>query len=131
LVDNAVKFTPEGGRVEIALLRGNAESIVRIKDTARESASTERDIVCSVLSIRQTEKRARVRSWPQSCSRDSQASRLSFDYSSRLGCVIEIASRINEPMAKSSRSVEIASTCCRAEDALTESIVNVSARLAC
>jgi len=45
LVDNAVKFTPEGGRVEIALLRGNAESIVRIKDTGAGISEHERDIV--------------------------------------------------------------------------------------
>jgi signal transduction histidine kinase len=45
LVDNAVKFTPEGGRVEIALLRGNAESIVRIKDTGAGISEQERDIV--------------------------------------------------------------------------------------
>ncbi|WP_029587611.1 HAMP domain-containing sensor histidine kinase [Bradyrhizobium sp. URHD0069] len=45
LVDNAVKFTPEGGRVDIALLRGNAESIVRIKDTGSGISEHERDIV--------------------------------------------------------------------------------------
>jgi signal transduction histidine kinase len=45
LVDNAVKFTPEGGRVEIALLHGNAESIVRIKDTGAGISEHERDIV--------------------------------------------------------------------------------------
>jgi signal transduction histidine kinase len=45
LVDNAVKFTPDGGRVEIALLRGYAESIVRIKDTGSGISEHERDIV--------------------------------------------------------------------------------------
>jgi signal transduction histidine kinase len=33
LVDNAIKFTPEGGRVEIELLGGNSETIVRVTDT--------------------------------------------------------------------------------------------------
>jgi signal transduction histidine kinase len=45
IVDNAVKFTPQGGRVEISLLRGNAESIVRVKDTGSGISEMERDAV--------------------------------------------------------------------------------------
>jgi signal transduction histidine kinase len=45
LVDNAVKFTPEGGRVEISLFRGNAESIMRVKDTGAGISELERDAV--------------------------------------------------------------------------------------
>jgi signal transduction histidine kinase len=45
LVDNAVKFTPAGGRVEISLLRGNAESIIRVKDTGAGISELERDAV--------------------------------------------------------------------------------------
>jgi signal transduction histidine kinase len=45
LVDNAVKFTPEGGRVEISLHRGNAESIMRVKDTGSGISERERDAV--------------------------------------------------------------------------------------
>ncbi len=33
LVDNAIKFTPEGGKVDIDLLRGESETIVRVTDT--------------------------------------------------------------------------------------------------
>jgi signal transduction histidine kinase len=33
LVDNAIKFTPEGGRVEIELIRCDSETIVRVIDT--------------------------------------------------------------------------------------------------
>jgi signal transduction histidine kinase len=45
LVDNAIKFTPEGGHVEVALLRGNAEDIIRVKDTGAGISESERDVV--------------------------------------------------------------------------------------
>jgi signal transduction histidine kinase len=45
LVDNAVKFTPSGGRVEIGLICGNGECIVRIKDTGSGISEQERDAV--------------------------------------------------------------------------------------
>jgi signal transduction histidine kinase len=45
LVDNAVKFTPAGGQVEIGLFRGNGETIVRVKDTGSGISAQERDAV--------------------------------------------------------------------------------------
>jgi len=45
LVDNAVKFTPGGGRVEIGLIPGHGESIVRVKDTGAGISEDERDAV--------------------------------------------------------------------------------------
>jgi signal transduction histidine kinase len=33
LVDNAIKFTPAGGKVEIGLVRGDKQTIVRVSDT--------------------------------------------------------------------------------------------------
>ncbi len=45
LVDNAVKFTPAGGRVEIGLFRGSGENIVRVKDTGSGISEHERDAV--------------------------------------------------------------------------------------
>jgi signal transduction histidine kinase len=45
LVDNAVKFTPPGGRVEIGIVRGNGENIVRVKDTGSGISEHERDAV--------------------------------------------------------------------------------------
>ena len=33
LVDNAIKFTPQGGKVDIELLRGDNQTIVRVTDT--------------------------------------------------------------------------------------------------
>jgi signal transduction histidine kinase len=45
LVDNALKFTPEGGRVEVALLHGNGEHILRVRDTGPGISEEERDAV--------------------------------------------------------------------------------------
>ena len=45
LVDNAIKFTPEGGRVDIELLRGDGETIVRVADTGCGISEQERDAV--------------------------------------------------------------------------------------
>jgi signal transduction histidine kinase len=45
LVDNAVKFTPAGGRVEIGLSPGHGESVVRVKDTGAGISEHERDAV--------------------------------------------------------------------------------------
>jgi signal transduction histidine kinase len=45
LVDNAIKFTPAGGQVEIGLFRRNGENIVRVKDTGSGISEHERDAV--------------------------------------------------------------------------------------
>jgi signal transduction histidine kinase len=45
LVDNAIKFTPEGGRVEIELLRAGKEAIIRITDTGCGITEQEREAV--------------------------------------------------------------------------------------
>ena len=45
LVDNAVKFTPEGGRVELALLHRGSESIIRVSDTGPGIPEIERQAV--------------------------------------------------------------------------------------
>jgi signal transduction histidine kinase len=45
LVDNAVKFTPAGGRIDIALVRGENENIIRISDTGPGIGEDERDVV--------------------------------------------------------------------------------------
>ena len=45
LVDNAVKFTPEGGKVDIELLRGNSETVVRVADTGPGISEQEREAV--------------------------------------------------------------------------------------
>jgi signal transduction histidine kinase len=45
LVDNAVKFTPEGGRVEVAVLHRGGDSIIRVSDTGPGIPADERDAV--------------------------------------------------------------------------------------
>jgi signal transduction histidine kinase len=45
LVDNAVKFTPEGGRVELSLSREGNEGVVRVRDTGPGIAAAEHDLV--------------------------------------------------------------------------------------
>src|SRR3984893_7237763 len=44
-VDNAVKFTPEGGRVTLALLRRDGEIVIQVKDTGSGISEAEREAV--------------------------------------------------------------------------------------
>jgi signal transduction histidine kinase len=45
LVDNAIKYTPAGGQVEIGLLRTNRETVVRVRDTGSGISDRERHAV--------------------------------------------------------------------------------------
>lgn len=45
LVDNAVKYTPQGGRVELRLCRTGNDDVVRITDTGPGIPEAERDLV--------------------------------------------------------------------------------------
>jgi signal transduction histidine kinase len=45
LVDNAVKFTPEGGRVDIELVQGNSGRLVRVTDTGPGISQPETEAV--------------------------------------------------------------------------------------
>jgi PAS domain S-box-containing protein len=45
LIDNAVKFTPEGGRVELALLQQGGETVIRVSDTGPGIPEIEREAV--------------------------------------------------------------------------------------
>jgi signal transduction histidine kinase len=45
LVDNAVKFTPRGGRVELSLLRNGNEAVVRVCDTGPGIPADESELV--------------------------------------------------------------------------------------
>jgi signal transduction histidine kinase len=59
LVDNAIKFTPEGGRVCIELMRGDNETIVRVSDTGGGISEQEREAV-----LRRFYRSDKVRSTP-------------------------------------------------------------------
>jgi signal transduction histidine kinase len=45
LVDNAIKFTPEGGHVELVLTHQGSECAVRIRDSGPGISASERDLV--------------------------------------------------------------------------------------
>ena len=45
LVDNAIKYSPAGGQVEIGLFHGNRENIVRVRDTGSGISERERHAV--------------------------------------------------------------------------------------
>jgi signal transduction histidine kinase len=45
LVDNAVKFTPAGGRVELALLARDRDTVIRVTDTGPGISEAEREAV--------------------------------------------------------------------------------------
>jgi signal transduction histidine kinase len=45
LVDNAVKFTPEGGRIELRLIRNGEEAILRVSDTGPGVTESERELI--------------------------------------------------------------------------------------
>jgi signal transduction histidine kinase len=59
LVDNAIKFTPEGGKVNIELLRGDSETIVRVSDTGSGISEQEREVV-----LRRFYRSDKIRSTP-------------------------------------------------------------------
>jgi signal transduction histidine kinase len=59
LVDNAIKFTPEGGKVDIELLRGDGETIVRVSDTGPGISEQEREAV-----LRRFYRSDKIRSTP-------------------------------------------------------------------
>jgi signal transduction histidine kinase len=59
LVDNAIKFTPEGGKVDIELLRGGGETIMRVTDTGPGISAQEREAV-----LRRFYRSDKIRSTP-------------------------------------------------------------------
>jgi signal transduction histidine kinase len=59
LIDNAIKFTPEGGRVDIRLHRGERETIIRVTDSGPGISEQEREAV-----LRRFYRNDKIRSTP-------------------------------------------------------------------
>jgi signal transduction histidine kinase len=110
VVDNAVKFTPQGGRVEISLFRGNAESIVRVRDTGSGISETEREAV-----LARFYRSDKYRSAPGFGLGLNLVAAIVKLHGFRLtiypgsGCVIEIASPDQNSKDEAGRSVKSAS----------------------
>jgi signal transduction histidine kinase len=92
LVDNAVKFTPEGGRVCIAVTGGDHASIVRVTDTGPGIDDRERDAV-----LRRFYRSDKIRNTPGSGLGLSLVAAIvklhgfTFKIVSGPGCVVEIS----------------------------------------
>ncbi len=91
LVDNAIKFTPEGGRVEVSLVTVNGEGILRIKDTGPGISEDEREVV-----LRRFYRSDKMRNTPgvglgiNLVAAIMKLHRFRFTIFSGTGCVVEI-----------------------------------------
>jgi signal transduction histidine kinase len=100
LVDNAIKFTPEGGRVEIAVIRGDHASIVRLTDTGPGISEHERDAV-----LRRFYRSDKIRNTPGTglglnlVAAIVKLHGFQFTIKSDAGCVVEIACPDPSPAA--------------------------------
>jgi signal transduction histidine kinase len=97
LVDNAIKFTPEGGRVELALSRAGTEAVVRVSDTGPGIPVEERDLV--VRRFYRSDKSRRDPGLGLGLSLVSAIARLHdfrFTIMPGPGCVVELAGPLAE-----------------------------------
>jgi signal transduction histidine kinase len=106
LVDNALKFTPDGGRVEVALLRGDGEDILRVRDTGPGISEEERDAV--LRRFYRSEKLQGVRGLGLGLNLVAAIVKL-HEFHLRIfpgsGCVIEIASPDQRTNRKAAEAV--------------------------
>jgi signal transduction histidine kinase len=92
LVDNAVKFTPQGGQVELSLLRQGNEAVVRVRDTGPGIPADEGELV-----TRRFYRSDKSRSDPglglglSLVSAIAKLHGFSLKFSSGPGCVAELA----------------------------------------
>jgi len=92
LVDNAVKFTPQGGRVELSLLRNGNEAVVRVCDTGPGIPADESGLV--TRRFYRSDKSRRDPGLGLGLSLVSAIAKLhgfSLNISSGPGCVAELA----------------------------------------
>ena len=92
LVDNAVKFTPQGGRVELSLLRQGNEAVVRVRDTGPGIPADESELV--TRRFYRSDKSRREPGLGLGLSLVSAIAKLhgfNFRISSGPGCVAELA----------------------------------------
>jgi signal transduction histidine kinase len=92
LVDNAVKFTPQGGRVELRLLRQGNEAVVRVCDTGPGIPAGESELV--TRRFYRSDKSRRDPGLGLGLSLVSAIAKLhgfNFKISSGPGCVAELA----------------------------------------
>jgi signal transduction histidine kinase len=92
LVDNAVKFTPEGGRVDLAVTRGGGANIIRLTDTGPGISAHEREAV-----LRRFYRSDKIRNTPgvglglNLVAAIVKLHGFQFTIKSGAGCVVEIA----------------------------------------
>jgi signal transduction histidine kinase len=94
LVDNAVKFTPQGGRVELSLLRQGSEAVVRVRDSGPGIPTGEGELV--TRRFYRSDKSRREPGLGLGLSLVSAIAKLhgfNFKISAGPGCVAELAGR--------------------------------------
>jgi PAS domain S-box-containing protein len=92
LVDNAVKFTPEGGRVELALLYQEGETVIRVSDTGPGISEAEREAVTQ--RFYRSDKSRNIKGLGLGLSMVAAIIKLHgfrFSISAGTGCTVEIA----------------------------------------
>jgi len=92
LVDNAVKFTPEGGRVKLALLHPEGETVIRVSDTGPGISEAEREAVTQ--RFYRSEKSRNIKGLGLGLSMVAAIIKLHgfrFNISAGPGCTVEIA----------------------------------------
>jgi signal transduction histidine kinase len=117
LLDNAIKFTPEGGRVELTLSRSGDDAVVRVSDTGPGIRTEERDLV--VRRFYRSDKSRRDPGLGLGLSLVSAIAKLHdfrFTIAPGPGCVVELAGPLAEAEPHPSTADERVTALGRAKD---------------